>query len=44
MAAFISDYVWPLVVMVAESVLLLIVLLVVVAYVLLADRKIWAAV
>src|ERR1700720_2620915 len=44
MAAFISDYVWPLVVMVAESVLLLIVLLIVVAYVLLADRKIWAAV
>src|ERR1700758_312971 len=44
MAAFISDYVWPLVVMVAESVLLLVVLLIVVAYVLLADRKIWAAV
>src|SRR6201998_4798702 len=44
MAAFISDYVWPLVLMVAESILLLIVLLIVVAYVLLADRKIWAAV
>src|SRR3974390_980637 len=44
MAAFISDYVWPLVVMVAESVLLLVMLLIVVAYVLLADRKIWAAV
>src|SRR6516225_686944 len=44
MAAFISDYVWPLALMVAESVLLLIVLLIVVAYVLLADRKIWAAV
>jgi NADH-quinone oxidoreductase subunit H len=44
MAAFISDYVWPLVVMVAESILLLVVLLIVVAYVLLADRKIWAAV
>src|SRR5262245_59874187 len=44
MAAFISDYVWPLVLMVAQSVLLLIVLLIVVAYVLLADRKIWAAV
>jgi NADH-quinone oxidoreductase subunit H len=44
MAAFISDYVWPLVLMVAESILLLTVLLIVVAYVLLADRKIWAAV
>ena len=44
MAAFISDYVWPLVLMVAESILLLVVLLIVVAYVLLADRKIWAAV
>src|SRR3974377_545362 len=44
MATFISDYVWPLVVMVAESVLLLVMLLIVVAYVLLADRKIWAAV
>src|SRR5271166_5382237 len=44
MAAFISDYVWPLVLMVAERILLLVVLLIVVAYVLLADRKIWAAV
>jgi NADH-quinone oxidoreductase subunit H len=44
MAAFMSDYVWPLVLMVAESILLLTVLLIVVAYVLLADRKIWAAV
>src|SRR6201997_316288 len=44
MAAFISDYVWPLVLMVAESILLLVVLLIAVAYVLLADRKIWAAV
>src|ERR1700719_3705347 len=44
MAAFWSDYVWPLVVMVAQSVLLLIILLIAVAYVLLADRKIWAAV
>jgi len=44
MAAFWSDYIWPLVIMVAESVLLLVVLLVAVAYVLLADRKIWAAV
>src|SRR6266536_5666378 len=36
--------VWPLIVIVAESVLLLVLLLVVTAYVLLADRKIWAAV
>src|ERR1700756_280292 len=44
MAAFISDYVWPLVLMVAESVLMLVVLLIIVAYILYADRKIWAAV
>src|ERR1700735_1153470 len=44
MAAFWSDYIWPLTIMVAESVLLLVVLLIAVAYVLLADRKIWAAV
>ena len=44
MAEFWSDYIWPLVIMVAESVLLLVVLLISVAYVLLADRKIWAAV
>ena len=35
---------WPLIVMVAQSVLLLVILLVAIAYVLLADRKIWAAV
>src|SRR6478735_1849462 len=35
---------WPLIVIVAQSLLLLIVLLVAIAYVLLADRKIWAAV
>jgi len=40
MAAFWSDYIWPLVVMVAESVMLLVILLIAVAYVLLADRKI----
>src|SRR5690348_17897874 len=44
MEAFLSNYVWPFVLMVAQSVLLLVVLLIVVAYVLLADRKIWAAV
>jgi NADH-quinone oxidoreductase subunit H len=44
MAEFFTDYVWPLIVMVAQSVLLLVVLLISVAYILLADRKIWAAV
>src|ERR1700693_2774616 len=44
MAALWSDYIWPLAVMVAQSVLLLVILLIAVAYVLLADRKIWAAV
>jgi NADH-quinone oxidoreductase subunit H len=43
-AEFFWDYVWPLIIMVAESVLLLVILLVAIAYVLLADRKIWAAV
>jgi NADH-quinone oxidoreductase subunit H len=38
------SYLWPLIVIVAQSLLLLVVLLVGVAYVLLADRKIWAAV
>src|SRR5260370_36912998 len=44
MAEFWTSYIWPLLVIVAESVLLLVLLLVVTAYVLLADRKIWAAV
>src|SRR5215470_19868435 len=44
MAAFFWDYIWPLIIMVAESLLLLIVLLIAIAYVLYADRKIWAAV
>jgi NADH-quinone oxidoreductase subunit H len=39
-----GSYFWPLVVMVAESLLLLVILLVAIAYVLYADRKIWAAV
>jgi NADH-quinone oxidoreductase subunit H len=39
-----TDIIWPLIVMVAQSVLLLVLLLVVTAYVLYADRKIWAAV
>jgi NADH-quinone oxidoreductase subunit H len=37
-------YIWPLIVMVAQSVMLLVILLVAIAYILLADRKIWAAV
>ena len=37
-------YGWPLAVIVAQSLLLLVVLLVAIAYVLYADRKIWAAV
>src|SRR5437764_8045274 len=41
---FWTSYLWPLIVIVAESLLLLILLLVSIAYVLLADRKIWAAV
>jgi NADH-quinone oxidoreductase subunit H len=44
MAALWSDYILPLLIMVGESLLLLIILLIVVAYVLYADRKIWAAV
>ena len=44
MAELWTDYIWPLIVMVAESVLLLVILLIAIAYVLLADRKIWAAV
>jgi NADH-quinone oxidoreductase subunit H len=44
MAEFFAAYVWPLIVMVAQSVMLLVILLIAIAYVLLADRKIWAAV
>ena len=44
MAELWSAYLWPLIIMVAQSVLLLVILLVAIAYVLLADRKIWAAV
>src|SRR5579872_5777191 len=44
LAEFWTTYLWPLIIMVAESVLLLVLLLVAIAYVLLADRKIWAAV
>jgi NADH-quinone oxidoreductase subunit H len=41
---FFWTYLWPLIIIVAESVLMLVVLLVAIAYILLADRKIWAAV
>src|SRR3989440_8945721 len=44
MAEFWWTYVWPPAVIVAQSVLLLVVLLIAIAYVLYADRKIWAAV
>jgi NADH-quinone oxidoreductase subunit H len=44
MAEFFTDYIWPLTIMVAESLLLMVVLLIIIAYVLYADRKIWAAV
>src|SRR3954447_8769502 len=44
MADLWTYYLWPLIVIVAESVLLLVFLLVITAYVLYADRKIWAAV
>ena len=44
MDAFVSTYVWPAVIMIAQSLLLLVALLVFIAYILLADRKIWAAV
>src|SRR5512139_924011 len=44
MDAFVSTYVWPTIIMVAQSLLLLVALLLFIAYILLADRKIWAAV
>src|SRR5260370_18231030 len=43
-SAFWTGFLWPLIIMVAQSVLLLVVLLIAIAYILLADRKIWAAV
>lgn len=41
---FFWDYGWPLIVMLFQSLLLMVVLLLIVAYILYADRKIWAAV
>src|SRR3977135_4525490 len=43
-SSFWTGFLWPLIVMIAQSVLLLVVLLIAIAYILLADRKIWAAV
>src|ERR1700755_1726932 len=43
-SAFWTAFLWPLIIMIAQSVLLLVVLLIAIAYILLADRKIWAAV
>jgi len=44
MDSFFSIYVWPGLVILLQSVLLLVVLLVLIAFLLYADRKIWAAV
>ncbi|TFF27666.1 NADH-quinone oxidoreductase subunit NuoH [Jiella endophytica] len=44
MTDFFSTYVWPALIILGQSVLFLVVLLVLIAYILLADRKIWAAV
>src|SRR5438270_11013068 len=43
-SSFWTGFLWPLIVMIAQSLLLLVTLLIAIAYVLLADRKIWAAV
>jgi NADH-quinone oxidoreductase subunit H len=44
MADFFWSYAWPFIIIALESVLLLVVLLLAIAYILYADRKIWAAV
>ena len=44
MDSFVSTYVLPGLLMVGQSLLLLVCLLVFIAYILLADRKVWAAV
>jgi NADH-quinone oxidoreductase subunit H len=44
MAQVWTSYLFPLIIMVAQSLLLLVILLIAIAYVLYADRKIWAAV
>ncbi len=44
MESFFFTYVWPGIIILAQSVLLLVALLILVAYIIYADRKIWAAV
>jgi NADH-quinone oxidoreductase subunit H len=44
MSAFFFDYVLPVLIIVGQSLALLVALLIFIAYILLADRKIWAAV
>src|SRR5687767_1116988 len=39
-----TDYLWPLLIIAIQSVALLVILLISIAFILLADRKIWAAV
>src|SRR5437764_12337994 len=43
-SSFWTGFLWPLIVMVAQSLLLLVLLLIAIAYILLADRKVWGAV
>src|ERR1700694_5910425 len=43
-SAFWTGFLWPLIILLPQRVLLLVVLLIAIAYILLADRKIWAAV
>ncbi|MAZ82391.1 MAG: NADH-quinone oxidoreductase subunit NuoH [Hoeflea sp.] len=44
MEGFLTDYVWPGLIMLGQSLLLLVTLLIFIAYILYADRKVWAAV
>ncbi|EJW10824.1 NADH-ubiquinone oxidoreductase chain H [Rhodovulum sp. PH10] len=44
MAELWTDYIWPLLIIVIQSLAVLLILMTVIAYVLYADRKIWAAV
>ena len=44
MDSFVSTYLWPALIIIGQSLLLLVCLLIFIAYILLADRKIWAAV
>ena len=43
-SSFWTGFLWPLIIMVAQSLLLLVLLLISVAFLLLMDRKVWAAV